>query len=601
MKRRFALLSVIVCVVLAAACKPTVGPTMTSGGVANPPFLGQPPQDPYVFNGTGTYGGMFVMSIPSDPGTFNPITSTDSSSNQIIQGPVFTTLLGLDNITQEISSGMASSYEASADGLVWTFHLRKGLMWSDGTPFTAADVKFSFDVTFDPKIDNSAKSSFEQSDHTYPLVEAVDDLTVRFTLKEPNGAMLINVGTVYLVPKHKLEAAWKAGTFSSAWGIDVNPAELVTCGPYRLIEYVANQRVVLERNPYYWKVDSNGQRLPYIDRVVIEIVADMNTALLNFKAGQTDMMYTVKPEDVPGLRAEEAAKDFKVYDLGPGFNVYYFMVNQNPGRSEKSGKPFVDPVKIAWFTDVKFRQALSYAIDREAMVKTIFNGFGVPVYSQISPANKEWYDEASIVKYPHDIEKAKALLKEIGMEDRDGDGVIEDSKGHPVSFKLTTNGDNNQRIAMATLLKNDFKSVGIDVSVNAIPFQSVIKSLQELHDFDSVIGGWQSGNPPDPILSNNIYLSNGFVHYSNPNQKTPATPWEARIDELMNANQRTVDIAVRKERIKEVLHLWSENLPEIDLVAANYFVAAKNRFGNFRPSALPYYTYWNLDELYLTK
>jgi peptide/nickel transport system substrate-binding protein len=604
MFKRAVAFAVVSLVALAAACTQSGGPGGPGGpsGVPSPPFEGDPPEEAYVFKGTpGTYGGTLVFSAISDPKSWNPITSSESSTTSITNGPVYIPIFGFDNIAQHIDDGVTTSHESTPDGLVWTIKLRKGVRWSDGHPFTADDVKFTFDVAFDPNVDNSIKSSFEQTDGSLPVVEVVDPQTVRFTLKEPSALFVDNVGSTYLVPKHKWEAEWKAGNFQRTLGIDTKPEDIVSLGPFRVKEFVTQQRVVLERNPYYWKVDTKGQRLPYLDRVIIQIVPDQNAMLLNFQNGTTDMNYAVRPEDVDLLRREEAAKDFKVYDLGPGFNWIYLLVNQHTGKSETSGKPHVDPAKLVWFRDVRFRQALSYAIDRDSILRTVYQGLGVPVYSFTPPANKVWYDEAAIKKYPFDPARARELLKEMGLEDRNGDGIIEDAKGTPVAFTLNTNSNNPSRIQVCTVIKDNLKAVGIDVNFQPIPFNSMVDMLQKTHEWEAVVGGWQSGNPPDPVLMKNIVLSSGILHYSFPLQKTPSTPWEKQIDDLMAQNQRTIDLTQRKAQLAEVLKIWTENLPEIDLVAPNYFVAVKNKVGNMRPSPLPLYTYWNIEELYLTK
>jgi peptide/nickel transport system substrate-binding protein len=604
MFKRAVAFAVVSLVALAAACTQSGGPGGPGGpsGVPSPPFEGEPPEEAYVFKGTpGTYGGTLVFSAISDPKSWNPITSSETSTTAITNGPVYIPIFGFDNIAQHIDDGVTTSHESTPDGLVWTIKLRKGVRWSDGHPFTADDVKFTFDVAFDPNVDNSIKSSFEQTDGSLPVVEVVDPHTVRFTLKEPSALFVDNVGSTYLVPKHKWEAEWKAGNFQRTLGIDTKPEDIVSLGPFRVKEFVTQQRVVLERNPHYWKVDTKGQRLPYLDRVIIQIVPDQNAMLLNFQNGTTDMNYAVRPEDVDLLRREEAAKDFKVYDLGPGFNWIYLLVNQHTGKSETTGKPHVDPAKLAWFRDVRFRQACSYAIDRDSILRTVYQGLGVPVYSFTPPANKVWYDEAAIKKYPFDPARARELLKEMGLEDRNGDGIIEDAKGTPVAFTLNTNSNNPSRIQVCTVIKDNLKAVGIDVNFQPIPFNSMVDMLQKTHEWEAVVGGWQSGNPPDPVLMKNIVLSSGILHYSFPQQTTPSTPWEKQIDDLMAQNQRTIDLTQRKAQLAEVLKIWTENLPEIDLVAPNYFVAVKNKVGNMRPSPLPLYTYWNIEELYLTK
>jgi peptide/nickel transport system substrate-binding protein len=594
MKTRASALCLVLFVSILSSCSGPAGPT-------GPRFEGEAPAEAYVYEGEpGTYGGVLVTSTISDPKSFNPITSSETSTTSIINGPVYTPLLGFDNTKIEANSGLTTRHEMTPDGLVYTFYIRKGIQWSDGQPFTAHDVKFTFDVAFDEKVDNSIKSSFVQGDGSYPKVEVLDDLTVRFTFTEPNPLTIDNIGSTYLVPRHKWESTWKAGGFNEAIGIETAPADIVGLGPYRIKEFVQGQRVELERNPYFWKVDTKGQRLPYIDRVVFTIVPDMNVMLARFQAGESDMMWTVRPEEVDLLKAQEQAGNFKVHDLGPGYNYTYLAVNQNTRRNA-AGKPYVDPVKSAWFTNVKFRQALSYAIDRDSIIKTLLQGRGGPVYSFIPPANTRWYDDAAVVKYPHDLERARTLLKEIGIEDRNGDGIAEDAQGNNVEFRLVTNSNNPTRVQMATLIKDNLKQVGINVNFQGLEFNSIVQSLRETWDWEAVIGGWQSANPPDPILGKNIILSSGDVHYSNPSQPEPATDWERQIDEILQLNARTLDPAQRKQQINEAVRLWSTYLPEIDLVAANYYVAAKNRVKNMRPSPLPLYTYWNIEELYLAE
>lgn len=602
MKMRAFVFALVATLLVSGGCGgPAGGPAGpgTPTGVANPPFEGAPPDDPFVFTGEpGTYGGTLVLATQDDPKSFNALISSETSTTAVTNGPMFTPLLGFDNIAQTVDNGLCSSYASSDDKLVWTFKLRKGVRWSDGEPFTAHDVKFNFDVAFDPKIDNSIKSSFEQSDKSFPIIEVPDDLTIVFKLKEPNALFLDNVGSTYLVPKHKWEKVYKEGNFDKAMSVDSKPEDIVGLGPYRLKEYSAQQRVLLERNPYYWKVDSKNQRLPYVDRVIFVIVPDQNVITTKFLEGELDMHWNVRPEDVGLLQPKEQELGFKVQDLGPGFNVTYIMLNQNPSRSA-SGKPYVDPVRSAWFRNVKFRQAIAHAIDRQAIIKTSYQGLGTPAYSICPPGNKVWYDDAVTVKYPFDQQKARDLLREVGIEDRDGDGVAEDASGNACTFRLFTNSSNPGRIAAATVVKDNLRAVGIDLNVQPIPFNSMVDALQKTYDWDSLIGGWQSANPPDPVLMRNIISSSGLLYYSNPKQKVPSTPWEARIDELMRLNTTTMDLAERKRQFSEVQKLWSENLPEIDLLVANYYVASKNRVANMRPSPLPLYTYWNVEEIYL--
>lgn len=598
--KRLSVISLISVLFTLAACAPPQPPAQGGSGTANPPFEGPAPEGAMVTQSTpGTYGGTLVMSIPNNPKSFNPITGADSTTAWVINGPVYRPLTDWDNDLQKDIPAIAESWESSPDGLAWTFKIRKGIKWSDGAPLDADDVMFSYQVTFDPKIGASARSSFEETGGTYPAIEKLDDHTIRFNLKEPNAIFVAAVNSVYIVPKHKLEPDYKSGNFNQTLLISADPNEMVASGPYRVKSFTADQRVELERNPHYWKVDTKGQRLPYIDRVVFLIVPDFNAGALKFSNGETDMIHSLSPDTVSMLQTKEQQGDYKVYDLGPSLNIQYLAFNQDTGRN-KQGKPYVDPVKQQWFRNVKFRQAASYAIDREGIVRTAFQDRGTAVYSFDSPANKTWYTD-NITKYPYNPEKAKELLKEIGILDRDGDGVAEDAAGHPIRFRLNTNSNRPYRINMATLVKDNLSKVGMQVDLQPLDPNLLLDKMESTRDFDALVMGWQSGFPPDPILSKNVLLPSGRNYTAFPNQKEPSTPWEKELIELINLCSKTNDLAKRQEYYWRAMQIWTEYLPEIDLAVPNFYVAAKNRFGNFKPSPLANYTYWNIEELFFTK
>jgi ABC-type transport system substrate-binding protein len=246
------------------------------GGAPNPPFQGEPPEEAMVFEGTpGTYGGNLVMALEGGPSAFNPLLVSGTSSTDITQNFLFAPITNYDPVDWKETPYLAKSFDVSPDGLEYTYHLRKGLRWSDGHPFTADDIIFNFEVIYDKNIENPNKDALTQSDKSFPTVEKIDDHTVRFKLKEVNALFNASVGSIYLAPKHKLEAAYKAGTFGQAYDLATKPEDIVGMGPYRLVNYEADQRVVLERNPYFWKVDTKGQRLPYIDRVTLLIVPNL--------------------------------------------------------------------------------------------------------------------------------------------------------------------------------------------------------------------------------------------------------------------------------------------------------------------------------------
>jgi peptide/nickel transport system substrate-binding protein len=578
-----------------SACKPSSanGPT----GKPTPSFEGALSPDAQVDDITpGKYGGTLVIGTPANPNTFNPVTAVDTNALWVIGDVLYKSLTQYDNDQQKDLPGLASSWETSADGLTWTFHLRKGVSWSDGEPFNADDVIFTFDTTFDPNIPNPNRNLLTQSDGSLPTYEKVDDYTVRMRLKEVNAILIGALNELYLVPKHKWETSYKAGNFAQALGVTTDPKDVVGLGPYRLVSYNPDESIVMERNPYYWKVDKNNQRLPYFDKVKFLVVPDNNTWALKMAGGEINMHQQIFPGVLNSLQQAQTKGDFEVKDLGPSFNVSYMAFNQDT-RKDKTGKPYVDPAKLKWFREEKFRKAVSYGIDREALVRTALDGQGVPIFGFESPANKVWYTK-DIPTYPYNPETAKALLKEIGIWDRDGDGTAEDSEGHQIRFNLITNANNDVRVHMGTLVKENLKKIGIDVNFQPIDANLVRTKIQRTRDFDAVIGTWQASVPPDPVGNKDILLPSGTLYAAFPEQTEPSTDWEKKLAEYVGLCSKTTDLPTRQKYYWEAMKIWSDKLPEIDLIAGNYFVAAQNRIKNLKPSPLATFTYWNIEDLY---
>jgi peptide/nickel transport system substrate-binding protein len=585
-------LSLLLALLIIGGCGPTG--SRKGSGTPNPPFQGQTPVDAYVSDcEPGNYGGTLVLGLPGNPKTFNVVTAAEVLSAWVLAGPVYKALVDYDNEKQQDSPGLAKSYESTPDGLQWTFNLRKGVMWSDATPFTADDVLFTFQVHFDRDVASPGGDLFTQSDGSFPTVQKIDDHTVMFQLKEPNAAFAAAIGSTYLIPKHKWESAFKAGNYRQVLSTSTPPEDVVGLGPYRIQSFTTDERLVLERNPYYWKVDKNQQRLPYLDKVIFVIAPDFNTSALKFQGGETDMIWDISPDNVDQLISKEQEKDYKVYDLGPSFNTNFIVFNQDLAK-------FKNPVKLRWFREQKFRQAVSHAIDRDAIVRTAFQGYGIPLFSFNSPANKVWYTD-NITKYPYNPDRARELLKEIGIEDRNNDGKLEDSQGNAIKFTINTNSNRQFRINMGTLIKDNLAKIGMDVSLQPIDPGSLSEKVQNSRDFDAIILGWQSQVPPDPIIGKNVLLPSGNTYYAFPGQTEPSNDWERRLQELITLNSKQINLADRQKSYAEAMKIWSDYLPEIELASPKYFVAAKNQFGNFKPSPLANFVFWNIDELYRTK
>jgi peptide/nickel transport system substrate-binding protein len=544
----------------------------------------------------GIPDGRLVLSTFSDPKTFNPITADEESSREIYR-LLFSPLLGDDPNTEEVTPGLADRWTNSPDGKTWTFHLRKNLHWSDGAPLTADDVVFTMnDLIYNTNI-NPVMADEVRVDGKDFKVTKIDNLTVQVVTPEIFAPFLEAFGAgVPILPKHILEKSVADGTFNSAYGINSDPSQIVGSGPFVIKEYKPAQYTLLARNPYFFEVDSNGQRLPYLDNIIYSIVPDWNAMSLRMLHGDSDADDFVKPDEYDTFKAAEADGKIKLLEPGIGLECAFFMFNENTNSDPKTGKPYVDPKKLKWFRNTKFRQACAYAIDRDAIIKTIYSGHSEPEYGFVTSGNKKWFNP-NTPKYPYDPAKAIALLKEIGIEKRNGDDFLTDAGGNKIEFVLNTNTGNGPREKTCLLIASDLEKIGMHVIFQPIEFNTMIDRIDNTYNYDCVLLG--EGGSADPAFSMNVLKSSGFSHDWFPRQKTPSTEWEARIDYLMDAELKTLDYHERKKDYDEVQEIMGEQQPMIFTVVPVYFAAVRTDIGNVRVTALDYYhVTWNAEELY---
>jgi peptide/nickel transport system substrate-binding protein len=513
-------------------------------------------------------------ALLAEPKTFNPIITVDANSAAAVVD-VFDALVRLDPCTAAIVPSLAERWETNADGTEVTFFLRRGVRWHDGQPLTAADVVFTFDAIYDERVPNSAKNIL-LVDGQRIKVDAVDDYTVRLRLPHSFAPLLNALAGAPIVPKHVLGPALEAGEFAQQWGIDTPPAQIIGSGPYKLDKYVPAQYLHLVRNPDYWMRDDAGQPLPYLREETMRIVADQNTAYLKFLAGETDI-HTPRPEEVPDLRAQAAQRDISVQELGLDTGTLFVTFNRNPAHYRQNGKP--DP-RLTWFTDLNFLRAIAHSIDRQAMVDTVMHGFGKPAVSYLSPENQQFYNP-NLSDYPYDLDRARQLLAEGGYVDRDGDGVLEDRNGTPIEFTLYTNAGNQLREKLCAMLKQDWESLGIKVNFKALDFGLLVEKLDVTFDWDAMVMGFTGS--VEPHNAANLLRSSGNLHLWNPNQKTPATEWEAEIDRQLETGARTLDPDQRRQAYWRIQEILSQQLPLIQTIRQLRFTAFTNSLQAYTP------------------
>jgi len=547
----------------------------------------------------GHYGGQFSIPITAGPQTFNRLISSVNTTNDITN-LMFAGLTEFDSETQTVYPQLAKSWERSADGLTWTWHLRHGATFSDGHPITSADVLFMFEAVYDSTLHPSMQDLLLVDGKPYQ-VSAPDSYTVVTRVARPSAAVPAVIGGLRIMPRHVLEPALRNGTFASAYGVDTPPAQIVASGPFRLEQYLPNEQVVLAPNPWWLGVDAKGQRLPYLDRLVFLIVPDQNTATAKFQAGEVDAIDNVKPEDYQSYIDGAGRGGYTLHDLGASLNSNFIWFNLNRAPTTRGTRKAGEPVAGAayrWFSNRAFRQAFSMAIDRDALIRGPMFGDGYKNWSSPTVGSKPW-GQHGLVGFDYDPAAAKAALDRLGWKDRNGDGVREDDLGHPIRFTIKTNGDNLVRKGMLTLIRDDLARVGIDVVPAMVDLNTLTTNLREDFNYEAMLLGLGSAVPPDPVMYANFLSSKGASHYWNVRQAHPATPAEARIDALDAELAESGDEAVRMRAWKEIVRTLNDECFVVWLPSQKIMVPIRNRFGNVHPTVVPHRVLWNIDRVFV--
>lgn len=540
-----------------------------------------------------------VFAVLSDPKTFNAVLSAESPN---IFSLTYEGLITENPITGKKEPALASSWTISEDNKTLVFTLREGLKWSDGQPLTSDDVIFSYnDLYLNPKIANNYRDSLRiGKSGAFPKITKLDDRRIEFQISEP-FAPFLDAAEIPILPAHILRSTINQKdnngnpVFLSTWGTDTPPQDLIVNGAYKLKSYVTSQRLIFEKNPYYWKKDSQGQPLPHIPQVVWAIVESTDTSLLQFRSGSLDSV-GVSPEYFSLLKKEEERGNFTIYNGGPSYGTSYLTFNLNQGK--RNGKPLVDPIKSKWFNNLNFRRAIAHAIDRDRMINNIYRGLGAVQNSEVS-VQSPFYNK-NLKGYNYDPTKAKALLQEAGFT-YNAKQELFDGEGHRVNFTLNTNAGNKIREAMGAQIQEDLGKIGIKVDFSPISFNVLIDKLSNSLEWDAIILGLTGGNEPH---APNVWYTDGNLHMFNqkpqpgtqPIQGRAVSDWEKEIEALYLQGSQTLDLSKRKQIYDRAQVLTQEYLPFIYLVNSLALSAVRNRFCGIQFSALGG-AFWNLEEL----
>lgn len=544
---------------------------------------------------TGKFGGTFITStIGEGPKTFNPFNAKDNIS-AIMSEMMYDGLVSTHPVTGETIPKLAKSF--TVNNCEYTVNLRKGIKWSDGKHITADDVVFTWNKIIFAGYGNTSTRDSMIIDGELPKVEKLDDYTVKFTTPKPFAPFLRMLSTP-IAPKHIFEPVVNRGKeyFDGYLSTNTNPKEFVTSGAFRISEYVPAQRAVFVRNPNYYVINKEEQKLPYLDKLVYLIVGDINNQVLKFEGGELDEI-SLQGSNVARFKEKEKYSNFKVYNIGPDTGTMYLSMNMNNRKNDK-GEFYVEPKKQAWFQDKNFRQAVDYAIDRQNMVFNIANGLAEPLYTP-ETLNSIFLNK-SLKPYPKDIKKAEELLKKSGFV-KDKNGKLLDKFGNRVEFNLFTNAGNTEREAIGIMVKQDLEDLGMKVNFKPIEFNSLVNKLVSTLDWDMVILGF-TGSPLEPNGGKNVWMSDGTLHIFNQrlekDMQSPRYEFEKKLDEMFVKGALAVDFATRKKYYDEYQKIVYEEKPLIYIYSPIRIVALRNKFNNIYPTSLGGITH-NIEEIYI--
>jgi peptide/nickel transport system substrate-binding protein len=507
------------------------------------------------------------FSIAGDPKTFDPLHVSEENS-EVVRYLTGGVLVRVNRVTERVEPELAESWAFSDGGRAITFHLRAGLRFSDGVPLTANDVARTLSTALDPKQASPAGDTFRSASGD-PEVRVISprEIAIRYAQPKPDVDRLFD--SLSIAPRNM-----------GSLNLGALPP---SAGPFFVSEYRPADYVRLARNPNYWKRDSAGRQLPYLDSIRIDIQANHDIELTRFLRGETQIVNKVNPENFDRIAHEMPAA---ARDSGVSLDSEFLWFNNAPSAA-------VPEWKRKWFSSVAFRHAVSASIHREDLARIVFRSHAHPAAGPVSPANRFWFNNA-LKPLPFDSQSALRLLGAEGFTLRDD--VLRDRDAHAVEFSLITNAGNRPREAMAAVIQDDLRKIGIRVNVVTLDFSSLIERIAKTAQYEACLLGFVNV-AVDPVEQMNIWLSSGAQHAWWPSEKSPATPWETQIDrlELLQASERSRDL--RKKAFDQVQRIAVEREPIVYLVNPDYLAAVSPALHGVVPVAVPPRILWNIEWL----
>lgn len=512
-----------------------------------------------------------------DPKTFNPWIASDASSSEMA-ALMFEGLVYFDPNTDQPVPNLAKDFIVSPDGKTIRIILRNDIFWSDGQAINAEDVEYTWNSLIRDEIAISSLKDVLLVNGKFPVITIINDHTIEFKVAEVFAPFLRTLN-IEIAPKHHIERFLaeqhaqtledKQKAFNNYLNIHVNPKDIVSSGAFRLRKLTSGERIEFVKNKKYFKKDDKGNPLPYLDRLTFAYAADDSAAVFKFLAKEVHAL-SVSPQNAAFIKSLEKQYNFTLYDLGPssGTSFIWFNLSRN-----------IPEPQYSWFNNRYFRQAVSYAIDRDSIVNNVFQGLGAPLFTAES-LQSPYLNESLAKGYKHDTTQAKQLLVEAGfkLQQRNGQLELIDQNNNKVEFDLFTNAGNTERELMSVMIINNLKKIGIKVNFKALEFNNFVGRIMQGKDYQAGIIGLTASNEPNN--GSNVWKSGGRMHMFDIKefQTVPLTrDWELKINQLLIQGTSVLDFNKRKVIYDKFQEIVYEENPFIYLASPKNLIAVNNK------------------------
>jgi peptide/nickel transport system substrate-binding protein len=534
-------------------------------------------------------GGTLTLRIPGSPQSWNFYGVIDNNAYTVIY-QFLDPLVEANPVTLDVEPALAKSWTVKGNEV--TFKLRD-VTWSDGVPFTADDVIFTFD-NFVMNKNANGNNLMEYSSNGVPFkFVKVDAKTVKVIMPESCGTLFRSLTNARIYPKHAFAGMINAsdpGSVNNLLTTDTDPAKIPATGPFMLEKYITDQKVMMKRNPYSWRVDGAGNLLPYVDRLEFLIVKDNEAAMLKFMAGEFSYVEQVAPAQFPTLKEKELA--------GGSFAIYRTQPTKNVPSQLHIAFNFDDknPDLKAIFRNKDFRTAMEYALDRGKVIDQVYNGLAVLGGCDVLPAYKAFYNpKIEKIRRAFSEAKAKAALDKLGLVDRNGDGWRDFANGKTLEFVVTASTTKEYQDT-AMLYTTELKKLGVKAEPQIIDPNLLGQKLYA-GDFD--VGMQAFGNQPDPHLRKGIWQPGNHLYYWHLStigadgkvNMSVLEPWEKELYDIFENGARELDQGKRKAIYDRFQEIYADQVPVIFVCKSMNLYGSNKKVGNFYQDKAGYIVY----------